>query len=118
MRRAVLVFCLMISIGLQGVAHAGQILGSDRSGGTAHSVLHADGIVHHHDDDGTVHKDASKKSKQHVQNDCCSSVAGMPPSPTGAETARPPARAPDKVAREGQDSPFLEGLKRPPRTSA
>ena len=115
MRRAILVFVLVASICFQGVALAGQVIARDRGGDAAHSMLHVEGVAHHHHHDGSVHKDTSKKSKQHVQNDCCASVAGIPSSGIGAIAALNPAHAPADIARSGLDSPFLEGLKRPPR---
>lgn len=118
MRRAILVFLLVASICFQGAVLAKQVLASDRSGDAAHSMLHADGVAHHHHEDGSVHKDTSSKSKQHVQNDCCASVAGIPPSRIGAVAALNPPPAPADIARNGHDSPFLQGLKRPPRKMA
>lgn len=118
MRRAILVFLLIASICFQGVALAKQVLAWDRSGDAAHSVLHVDGVAHHHDEDGAVHEDTSPQSKQHVQGDTCASVAGMLPARTGAVAALNPPQAPADIVPDGHDSPFLEGLKRPPRDMA
>lgn len=117
MRKAACVLVLIASICLQGVALAKQVLAWDRSGDAAHSLLHADGVAHHHHEDGSVQKDMSSKSKQHVQSDGCASVAGIPPSRVGVAASNPP-QAPAGIARDGHDSPFLEGLKRPPRDRA
>ena len=118
MRKTACVFVLIASICFQGAALAKQVLAWDRSGDAAHSVLHADGVAHHHHEDGSVHKDTSPKSKQHVQSDCCGSVAGLPPSDTGAVPALNPSQPPADVARSWHGTPFLEGLKRPPRRIA
>jgi hypothetical protein len=118
MRKTACVLVLIASICFQGVALAKQVLAWDRSGDAAHAALHADGVAHHHHEDGSVHKDASPKSKQHVQNDCCASVAGLPPSGTSAVVALNPSPPPADIAREGHGTPFLEGLKRPPRELA
>ena len=115
MRRAILVFVLVASICFQGVALAKQVLAWDRSGDAAHSQLHAGSVAHHHHHDGSVHKDLSKKSKQHMQNDCCASLAGIPPSGIGTIASPHAARAAADAERHGNDSPFLERLKRPPR---
>lgn len=115
MHRTIPVFLLVVSICFQGVALAKQALARDRSGDAAHSMLHAEGVAHHHHEDGAVHKDDSTQSKQHVQNDGCASVAGIPPSHIDAIAAMNPRQAPAGIACEGHDSPFLEGLKRPPR---
>lgn len=118
MRKTACVFVLIASICFQGVALAKQVLAWDRSGDAAHSVLHADGVAHHHHEDGSVHKDTSPKSKQHVQSDYCASVAGLPPSDTGAVLALNLSQPPADIARSGHGTPFLEGLKRPPRRIA
>ena len=119
MRRAILVFVLAVSICFQGVALAGQVIARDRDGDAAHAMLHAEAVPHHHHHhDGSIHKDQSKKSKQHVQNDCCASVAGIPPAAIRAAQPPQPARETAEAQPRGHDSPFIEGLKRPPRTMA
>lgn len=118
MRKAAGVFVLIASICFQGAALAKQVLAWDRSGDAAHSVLHADGVAHHHDEDGSVRQDTSPKSKQHVQNDCFGSVAGLLPADTGAVPALNPSQPPAHVTRSWRGTPFLEGLKRPPRRIA
>ena len=118
MRKTACVFVLIASICFQGVALAKQVLALDRGGDAAHSVLHAGGVAHHHHEDGSIQKDSSTKSKQHVQSDGCASVAGLPPSDTGAVVALNPSPPPADLARDGHRAPFLEGLKRPPRKSA
>lgn len=118
MRKTACVFVLIVSICFQGVALAKQVLTRDRGGDAAHATLHAEGVAHHHHEDGSVHKDTSGKSKQHVQSDGCASVAGIPPSRIGAFAALNPVRPPADISRVGHDSPFLEGLKRPPRNTA
>ncbi len=118
MHKTACVFVLIASICFQGVALAKQVLAWDRGGDAAHSLLHADGVAHHHGEDGSVHKDGSTKSMQHVQNDGCASVAGIPPSRIGAVAALNPGLPRAGNARHAHDSPFLEGLKRPPRDRA
>lgn len=114
MLKAALVFLLTVSIGFQGVALGKQASVRDGGGDAAHSMLHADGVAHHHHDDGSVHKDSSTQSKQHVQHDGCAGVAAIPPSGIGVATLNA-AQAPAWAAHDGHDTPFLEGLKRPPR---
>jgi hypothetical protein len=118
MRKSACVFVLIASICFQGIALAKQVLAWERSGDAAHSVLHEGGVAHHHHEDGSVHKDTSPKSKQHVQNDCCSIVAGLPPSGTSAVPALNPSQPPADRAGNKHVAPFLEGLKRPPRALA
>lgn len=115
MRKTVCALVLIASICFQGLALAQQVLAWDRSGDAAHAALHTDGVAHHHLEDGSVHTDVSPKSKQHVQNDGFASVAGLPPSDIGAEVSLDPSQVPGDVVRSGYGTPFLEGLKRPPR---
>jgi len=117
MRRAILVFLLAASICFQGVALAGQVIARDRSGDAAHAMLHAEAVPHHHHR-GSIHKDQSKESRQHVENDCCTSVAGIPPSAIRAPQMPQPERESAEAQPRGHDSAFIEGLKRPPRTMA
>ena len=118
MRRAVLVFVLAVSICFQGIALAGQVAARDRGGDAAHALLHAEAVPHHHHHkDGSIHKDQSKKSKQHLQNDYCAAVAFIPPSSPGTLKTQP-ARVIAEAQPRGHDSAFIEGLKRPPRTMA
>ena len=115
MRRAFIVFVLIGSLCFQGVALAARVLAWNPGGDGAHSVLHVAGVAHHHHEDGSVHKDGSRKSKQHVQNDGCAGLAMMPArdaSPAGAWAGCEDAAI---APSGGYDSPFLEGLKRPPR---
>lgn len=117
MRKAVLILGLILSIGFQGFALASQVLGWDRCGDTAHSVMHAEHVAHHHEHDGTVHKDASKKSLQHVQDHCCVQCACVLPSGIPPLAASPDDRSGIEAVCAGHDSAFLEGLKRPPRAA-
>ena len=118
MRRAILVFALALSICFQGPALAGQVVARDRGGDAAHALLHAEAVPHHHHQhDGSIHKDESKKSKQHVQDDHCAAVAFIAPSAPGTVEVQP-AREIAQAQPRGHDSAFIEGLKRPPRTTA
>jgi hypothetical protein len=117
MWRAILVFVLAVSICFQGFALAGPVAARDLGGDSAHAVLHAEGVPHHHQHDGSIHKDQSKKSKQHVQDDHCAAVAFIPSSAPITPEAQP-ARDISHAQPHGHDSAFLEGLKRPPRTTA
>ena len=115
MRKTACAVLLIASICFQGVALAKKVLAWERGGDAEHAVLHVDGVAHHHHEDGSVHEDTSPKSKQHVQSEGCASVAGLPPSGTSAVVALNPSQPPAGIAREGHGTPFLEGLKRPPR---
>lgn len=114
MRRILIVLCLITGLLAQGFALAGQMAALARSGDAVHSALHLDAIAHHHGHDGSIHQDTSKKSLKHVQGDCCVQLAGMSPDAT-AQLGLPAAPSRVHAVDQGHDSPFLEGLKRPPR---
>lgn len=118
MRKTACAFVLIASICIQGLALAKQVLAWDRSGDAAHAALHDDGVAHHHLEDGSLARDTSPKSKQHVQNDGFASVAGLPPSGTGTVLALNTSLPPAGITRIEHGTPFLEGLKRPPRKVA
>lgn len=115
LRRYAVVLALILAVGFQGFAFASRILGTDRGGDTAHAVLHAEGVAHHHDGHGGIQQDDSDASKQHVQHDCCTPFTAV--LPAGAATAYAPwfAAALARFVDHRHDSPYLEGLKRPPR---
>lgn len=114
MRRLILVLCLIAGLCLQGFALAGQMAALARTGDALHCALHLDAIAHHHEHDGSIHKDASKKSRVHVQGDCCIQLAGAVPAAL-AEVPPPVAAPLASSIDQPRESPFLEGLKRPPR---
>ena len=115
MRHIAIVLCLIAGLLAQGFALAGQVSALGIEGGPAHAALHLDSVAHHHEHDGSIHKDGSTESQQHLQSHCCVSFAGIPPSTP--EVARPFSIADVAVSAviRGHGSPFLEGLKRPPR---
>lgn len=82
-----------------------------------HEIEHEEGILHHHDEDGTVHYDASDASLAHVQDhSSCAQPAGfglarlMLPS----DKAR---SAPGLYVAQVVPEPFLDGPHRPPASS-
>lgn len=54
----------------------GEAIQSDVAATIAHEVLHDDLVNHHHEDDGSIHFDASDESVQHVQDHSCSPQPG------------------------------------------
>ena len=115
MRKALLVFCLIAGLCLQGFALAGQMSAFARDGGATHSALHIEAVAHHHDPDGSIQRDSSKKSLKHLQADCCVQLAAVLPEGVPAVPAAPLDRSRVHAGADGHDSPFLEGLMRPPR---
>ncbi len=80
-----------------------------------HLAMHAmHEAHHHHEQDGSVHRDHSSHSVKHVAGDGCSTPLAS------ASTADLPRACPLVHAKPGQPSlrphrsPFLEGLMRPP----
>lgn len=114
MRRLLLVICLIAGIGLQGFALARQLSEFGKAGDAAHAAMHLDGVAHHHDGHG-IHKDASKKSLDHLKADCCMQVAGVLPEGAPSLPEMPVDRSGAQLPPDGHDPPFLEGLMRPPR---
>jgi hypothetical protein len=114
MRRIAVVFCLVAGLLAQGFALAGQISSRAGDGGMLHVGLHLDSVAHHHEADGSIRQDQSKQSHQHLQSDCCMQLLGALPV-TVALASLPRARPLAESAPQGHDSPFLEGLRRPPR---
>jgi hypothetical protein len=114
-RRLALVLCLIAGLCLQGFALAGQMAALARTGDAVHSALHLDAVSHHHGHDGSIHKDASKKSLKHVHGGCCMQLAGVLPAAPPKVPGLHVASARLDAADLGHDSPFIEGLKRPPR---
>lgn len=46
-----------------------------------HEVAHHDRVSHHHDNDGSMHYDASTESSQHASDHaCCHVTAALPPT--------------------------------------
>ena len=70
--RQLLCLLLMICLPLQGFAMQwGAAFHSVEAGSLAHEVLHDEHVSHHHDEDGSVHFDASEESSSHVQDHSC-----------------------------------------------
>lgn len=115
MRRTFLVVCLIAGLCLQGFALARQMTAFGKGGDAVHAALHLDAVVHHHDGDGSIHRDASKKSIDHLKADCCVQVAGLLPQSAPPVPVLPLDRSRAELRPDAHDSPYLEGLMRPPR---
>ena len=115
LRNALLVFCLVAGLCLQGFALAGQMVALAQGGDPAHAAMHMDSVAHHHEHDGSIHKDASRKSIDHLKADCCVQVAGVLPQGVPPVPQMPVDRSRAGLLPDAHDSPFLEGLMRPPR---
>lgn len=82
--------------------------------GFAHELLHDEHVSHHHEDDGSIHFDASEESVQHVQDHSCS------PQPAGLfvpELVTAPVQLVETISATEVNfipDPMLEHPHRPP----
>ena len=92
-----------------GIASSAQA--ADRDG---HAFLHLTEQAHHHHDDG-VHLDESSESTQHMQAEGLIGTAGLLPTDYHFLATTPPLDPLPAFAGSLSPTPFLEGLKRPPK---
>lgn len=102
------------SLAFAGLGHsfAGHAAGTDHDG---HAFLHLTEQAHHHHDGG-IHLDDSSESVKHMQADGLIGTAGPLPSPCNFLATTPPLDPLPAFAASRLPEPFLEGLKRPPRS--
>ena len=80
-----------------------------------HTLMHWQGEAHHHSSDGSIHADESGDSSAHMMADCCLHHFGVVAA-TVLVTLEP---LPQHVAQAPQavpPPPYLDGLRRPPRS--
>jgi hypothetical protein len=118
MRKAPIIFLLVISFMWHTFAVAGVGLVHDHGDGLAHVVLHLEKEPHHHHDDGTFHADGTDESLQHVYADGCANTTGVVPANIESVRADVCTRLHLSLVAAGHDSPILEGPRRPPRLTA
>lgn len=105
---------LMVCLPLQAFALQRDMGMGGKMYSLAHEMEHAEGISHHHEEDGTVHYDDSVESKLHLAES--SSVHWPPGLPTIVVLALPlilsckaledpPAFFPDRVPEQPQRPP-------------
>ena len=108
--------CLLLLVLLPLQSLASQKGGVRAPGDAAvlHEIAHAEEVLHHHDDDGTIHYDDSSESLQHVDDHCsCSHLCLLIPAfATLSEDAGTQARYPDPVSFI--PDPWLDDPQRPP----
>jgi len=146
MPRRFIFVALMLSMLMQAIT-LGSPLASGSGGQAAlHALLHWAGLAHHHhqpvplsEEDlkafeafgdlglptgamvasDTCHQDQSPDSTQHVLMDgCLSGVAMIPSWPDAVPARLPRLAAPGAPAETAPATPFLEGLRRPPKQIA
>lgn len=117
--RRLICLLLLVCLPLQSFALQSGALLYARAGdySISHQVDHAEGVEHHHDDNGSVHYDDSAESVQHIQDHSWSSqpaflsvpYQALPPQQSGSPVD-------DAVARFIPD-PFVDSPLRPPASS-
>jgi len=117
MRRGLVLVLLVIAAFWQVAAIAGQTTAFASAEERSHALLHWQEEKHHHHEDGTVTRDDSDESLQHVVADGCLSIQALwtiahatfaldrGPRPSTANEVALPAPPPD-------------GPRRPPRPTA
>ena len=114
-RRILVTVCLIAGLCLQGFALARQMTALAQGGDAAHAAMHLEAVAHHHGDDGSIQRDDSRKSLDHLKAECCVQVSGVLPQGVAAVPELPLDRSRAEMRAKAYDPPFLEGLMRPPR---
>ncbi|RYF32135.1 MAG: hypothetical protein EOO23_00095 [Comamonadaceae bacterium] len=114
--RRLLAVILLLSFFCQAFATARQVVAFDHEGGfhVEHSEMHLEGAAHHHDEDGVMHQDNSQESIQHMLAEASPGTAALFHFP---QLSLPADRSPTPAvnAESVSPSPYLDGLRRPPR---
>ncbi len=107
-----LTFCLF----WQSMAFAGiEVMLADETA-HHHAVMHFEGEVHHHDDEGQVSQDLDAQAGvQHLMSDASMFAPALLPASTPVFLAVGRDTLTDLVRQEAPQ-PCLSGLERPPRT--
>ncbi|MFY3386089.1 hypothetical protein [Paracidovorax sp. MALMAid1276] len=91
--------------------------GHDGAFDASHVQMHVQGAAHHHDDEGLAHQDDSQESLVHMLSDGGPSSAALLPCPQFSLSFTP-TPAPAVAAHALGPPPYLDGLRRPPRTTS
>lgn len=117
--RRLLAVIFLLSVFCQAFAVTRQVVVLDHEGSfeVSHAQMHIEGAAHHHDEHGMAHQDDSKESILHILSDAGpSSVALIEFPQLSLHFDRPPA--PAMTAEAVGPSPYLDGLRRPPRLTS
>lgn len=83
-----------------------------------HTLMHWEGVAHHHDEDGTTHQDNSDQSVQHILVDVVLG-AGAVLLPASLASFLPERAPPPRAASEPSGPlTYPDGPRRPPRLIA
>lgn len=118
MRRWIATLLLFALLPWQAVGWATTAIADDGIG-AQHAIAHWSGEAHHHDghDEG-FHQDGSEESIQHaVHSDAHLNAVAVLTLGMGWALSAASSAAPGEFERGGLSSPFLEGPRRPPRST-
>ncbi len=121
MPRWLVVLVLAILLPCYGFAAVGQSLAvtvamADDDHG--HAAAHLTQEAHHHDDDGSFHVDDSAESQQHLHADAWAASPALLAAGVTLPQVSERFLTPRSWAESPPPVPFLEGLRRPPRSIA
>lgn len=114
--RRLLAVILLFSFFYQASATVRQVVAFDHGGAfqVVHAEMHLEGAAHHHDEHGVMHQDDSQESIQHMLAESGPGTAALFHFPQlSFRLDRSPA--PAVTAESAGPSPYLDGLRRPPR---
>lgn len=108
---------LLLFLSLWQVASAAGLSGAWLEAGSApdHAAVHWQGEAHHHDDHGGIHADDSQDSIQHMMADCSFHHLAVFQAPSVVALESPTQHVP-QTAQSLPPPPYLDGLRRPPRS--
>lgn len=115
MFRRALTVLLMLVISLQAHFAAAGVGMHGNGADLKHLTVHDDRVAHHHHEDGSVERDNSDASKQHLSQQSCPSFAVLIPS-VAFPSYFSVARATAIPKPESWTEVVLDDLFRPPRT--
>mgnify|MGYP003375070388 FL=1 len=115
MPRWLVALVLAVLVPCYGFAAVGQSVAAVL-GGQEHMGAHLADEPHHHHDDGSVHADASDEAVQHLHVDDCVGHAALIVGDIALDVLHLASHAPSVGGESPPPGPFLEGLKRPPRS--
>lgn len=117
MRRWLVALIVALLLPCYGLAAAGKGLAMALADGH-HAAAHLAEHAHHHHDDGSYHEEDSDEATLHVQADHWLGGAALLLDGPVLPVLALPRASPPAVEMRPPPSPFLEGLRRPPRSLA
>jgi hypothetical protein len=113
-RRFVTILLVLLSFWQAASATSLALFSLEQNAELSHLTLHWQGIGHHHENDGSVHTDDSLDSAQHTMVDCGMHYLGIVASSQAVAIELTTQRFIEAAQRHPL-SPYLDGLRRPPK---